>query len=106
MARTYSEQLLNNVYKSDDTEEGVRLAKACIDAKLPAQYVANALGVSRMTIHSWFRGSPIRNKNNKRVKVMLQFIDLGLLEGVLPAKTMSQAKEFTDSVGSALNSEQ
>lgn len=106
MARRYSESLMNTVHNLDANREGVKLAKACITANLPAHYVANALGVSRMTVHSWFRGSPIRDKNSSRIKVVLQFIDLGLIDGTLPAKTMTQAKQFTDSVSSALNIKQ
>jgi len=105
MARTYSEAFLINVHKLDAEREGVKLAKACIKANLPAHYVANALGVSRMTIYSWFRGKPIRDKNTQLVKSFIKALDDGMADGVLPATTMISAKEYTDSVSLKLSTQ-
>ena len=106
MARNYSEQFLIAVNKLDEDSIGVKLAKACVVANLPAQYVADAIGVSRMTIHSWFRGKPIRDKNSKRVKAVIQFIDLAMLDKSLPATTMLDAKKFTEAVYQQFNPQQ
>jgi cysteine sulfinate desulfinase/cysteine desulfurase-like protein len=103
MARTYSEKLLISVQKSDDVETGVKLAKACIEAKLPAQYVAEAIGVSRMTVHSWFRGSPIRHKNAKTIKALLKIIEDSMADGSLPATSMQYAKEYASDARIKLN---
>ena len=103
MARTYSEKFLISVQKLDDSEDGVVLAKLCIMANLPAHYVAEALGVSRMTIHSWFRGSAIRRNNLKSIKEFMLKIDDAFAEGSLPANNMAEAKEFTDKVRNELN---
>lgn len=106
MPRNYSEKFLIAVNKLDEESIGVKLAKACVAANLPAQYVANAMGVSRMTIHSWFRGKPIRDKNSKRAKMLIQFIDLALMENVLPATSMISAKQFTDQISEQFNPQQ
>jgi len=103
MARPYSEQFLINVHKLDADREGVKLAKACIKANLPAHYVADALGVTRMTIYSWFRGKALRDKNSQLVKSFIKQLDEDLADGVLPAVNMAVAKEYTESIGSKLS---
>ncbi len=50
---------------------GVQLAKACVNADLPITEVAKVFGVSRMTLHNWFRGAPIRDKNTQKIKAFL-----------------------------------
>jgi hypothetical protein len=103
MPRNYSEKFLIAVNKLDQESYGVKLAKGCVKANIPAQYIADALGVSRMTIHSWFRGKPIRHKNTQSIKAVLAIIDLGLLEGSLPSTTMQGAKDFAHKVKVELN---
>jgi hypothetical protein len=103
MARPYSEQFLIEVHKLDADREGVKLAKACIKANLPAHYVADALGVTRMTIYSWFRGKALRDKNTQLVKSFVRILDEDLADGVLPAVNMITAKEYTEAIGSRLS---
>ena len=67
MPRTYSQELIDTVNKANPNYPGVALAKACIQANLPSKYVAVALKVTRMTLYSWFRGKPIRFKNQQIV---------------------------------------
>jgi hypothetical protein len=106
MPRNYSEKFLIAVNKFDVDSLGVKLAKACVKANLPATFIADAFGVSRMTIHSWFRGKPIRDKNSKRVKEVLKIIDLGIINNTLPATTMQGAKNFADDLKEALSTAQ
>jgi hypothetical protein len=106
MPRNYSEKFLIAVNKLDQESYGVKLAKGCVAANIPAQYIADALGVSRMTIHSWFRGKPIRHKNTQRIKAVLASIDLGLMEGSLPFTNMQAAKDFADSLKEAFSNNQ
>jgi hypothetical protein len=47
-----------------------------------------------MTIHSWFRGSPIRHKNSKLIESFIKTLETDLKQGKLPAKNILQAKEY------------
>lgn len=55
MSRRYTTDFIEIVRASDSESAGVALAKVCIEANLPAAYVAGILNVSRVTIHAWFR---------------------------------------------------
>jgi transposase len=55
MPKKYSPRFLVELNNLDEEKLGVRLAKACVNADLPITDVAKVFGVSRMTIHSWFR---------------------------------------------------
>ena len=92
MARTYSQELIDEVNNRDPNNSGVALAQACIKANLPAKYVAIALGVTRMTVHSWFRGAPIREKNRRLAVVFTDLVESDTAKGLLPAKNMMEAK--------------
>lgn len=103
MPRNYSEKFLIAVNKLDEDSIGVKLAKACVMANIPAQYVADAIGVSRMTVHSWFRGKPIRHKNTLQIKSLLALINDKFSDGSLPASTMVEAKSFSQYAKIELN---
>jgi len=96
MPRFYSERFMIAVHQLDDERLGVKLAKACIDNNIPATYVAVVMGVSRMTIHSWFRGKPLRDKNATLVKQFINLISEGVSTGSLPAQKMNEAKDFIE----------
>ena len=64
MARSYSQSFLETLNTMDPNNLGVQLAKLCVKANLPTSYVARKVGVSRFTIHSWFRGQDIGRKIN------------------------------------------
>ena len=49
-----------------------------------------------MTVHSWFRGKPIRDKNRRLVAVFTDLVEKDLDEGILPAKTTAQAKAYIE----------
>jgi hypothetical protein len=62
MARQYSDELLLLVSQQPDdggAKLGFKLAKMCVALNIPTRYAAAAVGVSRMTIHKWFRGGNI-----------------------------------------------
>ena len=65
-------------------------------ANLPAKYVAVALGVSRMTVHSWFRGAPLREKNRRLVEVFTDLVESDTAKSLLPAKNMMEAKAYIE----------
>ena len=80
MPRPYSQKFIDDVRNGDTRRVGIELAQQCIEANLPAKYVAVALGVSRATIHNWFRGSILR----------------GQKIGVLPALSNKDAKAYIE----------
>ena len=94
MSRSYSESFLVDMYKDDPNKPGVALARACVDANLPAKYVATVLGVTRMTVYSWFRGKPLRDNNRKVVEAFTRLVRKDLEEGRLPAKSVADSKIY------------
>jgi hypothetical protein len=58
--------------------------------------VAVALNVTRMTLYSWFRGKPIRFKNQQLVEVFTDLVESDTAKGLLPAKTTSHAKAYLE----------
>jgi hypothetical protein len=71
MPKKYSQAFLIELNKLEEDRIGVQLAKACVHADLPIIDVAKVFGVSRMTIHTWFRGGPVRDKNVSLIKKFL-----------------------------------
>lgn len=99
MSRRYTADFIETVRTSDSDSAGVALAKACIDANLPAAYVAKILNVSRMTLHAWFRGKPIRFRNMLLIESLTARIQNDLTAGVLPAQTKKEALTYLDALG-------
>jgi len=99
MPRLYSNELIKSVekrYHSHPLLLTACFARACIKANLPAMYVAAALRVTRMTVHNWFRGSPLRDKNNKLVEVFTDLVESDLAKSILPAKSYSEARAYLE----------
>ena len=71
MPKKYSPEFLIELNTFDKDRPGVQLAKACVNADLPMTEVAKVFGVSRMTLHNWFRGAPVRDKNTQKIKTFL-----------------------------------
>jgi hypothetical protein len=94
MSRPYSKTFIEELHECDPDITGTALALACVRANLPANYVAKALEVSRMTIFSWFRGKPLRHKNLLKVRAFTNLVENDLSMGMLPVKTVKQAKEY------------
>ena len=94
MARPYSEDFLLALTKADPTRIGVQLGKVCVKANLPTTYVAEAFNVSRMSIHSWFRGQYVRDKNYQRIAKFIDHVNFALDKGILPAMSIEDAKEY------------
>jgi predicted transcriptional regulator len=98
MSRTYSDKFLIAMNQADPYRAGVALAKACVKANLPAKYVAVALGVTRMTVYSWFRGKPIRDKNQRVVEAFTAIVEGDIDRELLPAKSNLEARQYIESV--------
>jgi hypothetical protein len=90
----YSEQFLISLAKTESRSIGVKLAKLCTEANLPTLYIADKLGLTRLTIHSWFRGGKIRNRNKQHVSLIIKEIERGLEVGTLPVHSLKEAKEY------------
>jgi len=94
MPRPYSDKFILGLNKGDPKSKGVQLGKICVKAGLPAKYVANVFGVSRMSIHGWFRGNIIRNKNITKIDKFIELVNNSLADGDLPVATIEQAKIY------------
>jgi hypothetical protein len=51
-----------------------------------------------MSIHSWFRGQYVRDKNYQRIAKFIDKVNDALDKGILPAPDMSVAKEYLSAV--------
>jgi hypothetical protein len=99
MARPYSEKFLIELGKNEGTGLGVALAKLCVAANLPASYICKALGVSRMTVYSWFRGRGIREEYHSKVEAFMTLVKQDMEFGRLPAGNLRDARQYvTDMV--------
>lgn len=99
MSRPYSTKFLSELDSADDTYRiGYKMAKLCVAANLPAKYVAEAVEVSRATVHNWFRGAVLRGKNEDIALAFIRLIEKDLEAGTLPAKSVKEAKAYIESM--------
>jgi hypothetical protein len=101
MPRNYSEQFLLDLFNNSSDGIGIQLGKACVKANLPGSYVARALEVSSVTIYNWIRGKPVNPKYHKKIEAMLALIEFDTTRGMLPARSMLDAKQYIDSLTGA-----
>lgn len=100
MPRNYGEKFLRELSEADPGSTGVKLGRLCVDANLPAVYVARALEVSRMTVYSWFRGRGVNERNSKSINAFMSLVEEDMKSGRLPAKDLKDAKRYlSDMVG-------
>ena len=97
MPRPYSDRFILGLNKADNARMGVQLAKVCLKANLPIKYVAKGLSVSRMTLHTWFRGGILRQHNSIKVKKFIELAEQGLADGTLPATNLATARAYIES---------
>lgn len=98
MPKSYSEKFVLNLQKNTSDHIGIKMAKLCVKARLPIKDVANVFKVSRMAIHSWFRGSEIKPENIDRIKKFIGIIEEGLLSGHLPKITSIASKHYLEEI--------
>ena len=96
MVSKYSAKLIEAVRGATEYRLGVDLASICIAGNLPASYVAQVLGVTRMTLHTWFRGGAIRASKRERINVFIEIVEGDLRQGVLPAKSLEEARLYLE----------
>lgn len=96
MPRSYSSRFLLTLSKPDAVMDGQLLAKVCVEANLPASYVCKVFGISRMALHTWFRGGPIRPKRLKLVDAFMSLVEKDMKAGLLPARNLAEAKNYIE----------
>lgn len=96
MAKQYSEKYLLSLNGLNEKRLGVQLGRLCVKANLPPGLISDILGVSRMSVYSWFRGAPIRNKTIDKIEKLMDVIDGYLKAGELPVSSTIDAKIFID----------
>lgn len=96
MPRPYSDKFIIELNKVDPNELGARLGRLCVEANIPASYVAVALETSRMTVHSWFRGKKARKSKHKLIEAFISLVQKDMKDGKLPAKNHLDAKAYIE----------
>jgi hypothetical protein len=96
MPRTYGDKLLLQLQQADATLLGVQLGRLCVEANLPVVYVAEALNVSRNTVHLWFRGQMMYEDKRKLVEAFMHLVTQDIEAGTLPAHNLKQAKTYIE----------
>jgi hypothetical protein len=100
MVRRYSAKLKELVSNATTYRLGLDLAATCIAANLPSLYVAEVLGVTRASIHAWFRGGSIRPRKRPKIEAFIKLVEDDTKRGLLPAKTLLDARHYlSDMVG-------
>ena len=98
MPRPYSDAFLRELSRNQSDGLGVKLARWCVDANLAAVHVAVALEVSRNTVYSWFRGQGVQEKKRSKVESLISLIENDIKDGLLPAKSVKEAKQYIESI--------
>jgi hypothetical protein len=94
MARPYGEKFLIALNKSNLDTLGIKLAKLCVKANLPATLVAVALETSSTTVYKWFRGQGIREHKRKAVEVFMDLLNEDFANGILPVVDNNAAADY------------
>jgi hypothetical protein len=94
MPRSYGDKFLVALKDGDATRLGVRLGRVCVEANIPAAYVAKALETSRTTVYAWFRGQGIREEKRNHIEAFISLIERDMADGVLPARNSLDAKIY------------
>ena len=94
MPRSYGDKFLVELKDGDPNRLGVKLGRVCVEANLPAAYVAKALGTSRTTVYAWFRGQGIREEKRTRIEAFIYLIEEDMKQGTLPARNSLDAKIY------------
>ena len=94
MPRSYGDKFLVALKDGDANRLGVRLGRLCVEANLPAAYVAKALETSRTTVYAWFRGQGIREEKRSLIEAFISLVEKDIADGTLPARNSIDAKIY------------
>lgn len=68
----YSRRIVAEIEQADAEKIGVRLAMICLVKDVSVRYVAERLGVSRVTVYTWFRGKTnVPERLNAKVQKLI-----------------------------------
>jgi hypothetical protein len=98
MARPYGSKFLIALERSKLDTLGIKLAKLCVKANIPATLVAVALETSPTTVYSWFRGQGVREHRRKAVEVFIDLLKEDFESGVLPVASIDAATDYIESM--------
>jgi len=98
MARTYSEKFITELYGDITPNLGRDLGRACVEARLPVDCVANPLQVSKLSIHNWFRGRPIRKSREDSIRHFMTCLARDTQLGLLPAQNPAMAHKYAETL--------
>jgi len=96
MARTLCPDLVHRIESAEADTLAMQLAKVAVEAKLPVMYVASMLGISRMTLHTWYRGGDVRESRRPKIEAFIALIEQDIQDGVLPKSTLLEAKDYAE----------
>lgn len=98
MPRTYSDKLILLLSADESNHIGKQLGRVCVKANLPMLYVAEALGVSRMTLFNWFRGGVVRASFEPSILAFIALVEKDTEDGKLPANGFRFAKKYIETM--------
>lgn len=96
MGRPYSDKLMLDLHKSGRTDLGAELARACINANLPAKHVATLFGTTRMTVYNWFRGSVPMKHRVAAIEEFIKRVNQDIKNGTLPTGSDYSSKAYLE----------
>lgn len=94
MPRGYGHKFLLHLQNTDAVLLGTRLGRVCVEANLPASYIARVLQVSKTTIYKWFRGQGVRESKRLAVETLLHLLEEDMAAGKLPVQTTGAARLY------------
>jgi len=97
MSRSYSDKFLLRLNNADEEKIGIKLAKICVAADFRIVWVADTFGVSKMCIHNWFKGRPVRDKNNTKIKNFIELVGASFENDDLPIDNSEANKKYLES---------
>jgi len=96
MPKNYSTKFVEAIQSAEGETLGVELAKICVEANIPPRFIAKHFSVTRITIHSWFRGGAIKESKKLKIVKFIEQLYEDLKKGDLPAKDGKSAKEYIE----------
>lgn len=73
MSKGYTSKFIKAVEDADQSKLGVQLARVCIANEIPANDVAQFMGVTRMTVYFWFKGEMnVGSKHKEKIEKLVQ----------------------------------
>lgn len=99
MPKGYSEKFVERLNRLAPVTLELQLAMICVQANISATFVAKAMRVSRMAVHSWFRGDSRMAKSKiKLAETLLHIFKEDFEKGVLPLNNYRMSKEYYRSI--------